>query len=104
MIREVDVMSLIMHNLKVAVRNLMKYRFQTFISVISISIGIVTLAFTHSMLLLCDLPPIHEEQYYERAYLIRFKSLDDDTRVSANPDGCTFRRMAKGNIIIINQI
>lgn len=71
-------MIMILHNVKVAVRNLMKYRFQTFISVLSIAIGIVTLAFTHSMLLLCECPPIHDEPYYERAYLIRFKSLNED--------------------------
>ena len=34
---------MILHNLKGAVRNLMKYRLQTLISVLSIAIGIVTL-------------------------------------------------------------
>lgn len=79
-------MSMIIHNVKVAVRNLMKYKFQTFISVLSIAIGIVTLAFTHSMLLLCEQPPIHDEPYYERAYWIRFKSLNEDEWVRANSE------------------
>lgn len=43
-------MKMILHNLKVAVRNLMKYKLQTIISIISIAIGIVTLALAHSVL------------------------------------------------------
>ena len=41
-------MKMTFHNLKVAVRNLMKYKLQTIISVLSIAIGIVTLAFAHA--------------------------------------------------------
>ena len=41
-------MKMTFHNLKVAVRNLMKYKLQTLISVLSIAIGIVTLAFAHA--------------------------------------------------------
>lgn len=37
-------MHMILHHLKVAVRNLLKYKLQTVISVLSIAIGIVTLA------------------------------------------------------------
>ena len=37
-------MHIILHNLKAAAHNLMKYRLQTLISVVSIAIGIVTLA------------------------------------------------------------
>ncbi|MDE6019341.1 MAG: ABC transporter permease [Muribaculaceae bacterium] len=77
---------MILHDIKVAVRNLMKYKFQTFISVLSIAIGIVTLAFTHSVLQLCELPPIYDEPYYNRAYLIRFKSINEDERVPANQE------------------
>lgn len=51
-------MNMFIHNIKVACRNLMKYKLQTLISVLSIAIGIVTLAFTHSMLLLCEWPEI----------------------------------------------
>ena len=43
-------MNMTFHNLKVAVRNLMKYKLQVTISVLSIAIGIVTLApvsYTH---------------------------------------------------------
>lgn len=79
-------MRLILHNIKVAWRNLMNYKLQTLISVLSIAIGIVTLAFTHSMLLLCEWPPIHDEPYYERAYWIRFKSLNEDELVQPTPE------------------
>ena len=37
-------MHMVLHHLKVAVRNLLKYKLQTVISVLSIAIGIVTLA------------------------------------------------------------
>ena len=43
-------MNMLLHNLKVALRNLMKYKLQTVISVLSIAIGIVTLAFVHAVM------------------------------------------------------
>lgn len=51
-------MNMILHNLKVACRNLMKYKLQTILSILCIAIGIVTLAFTHSILLLYEPSPI----------------------------------------------
>ena len=56
------------HNLKVAVRNLMKYKLQTVISVLSIAIGIVTLAFAHAAMSRLKLPCIYSQPYAERAY------------------------------------
>lgn len=53
-------MNLILHNIKVAVRNLMKYKLQTLISVLSIAVGIVTLAFTHSIMKNGQLPAIYD--------------------------------------------
>ncbi|MDE6019347.1 MAG: hypothetical protein K2G85_11125 [Muribaculaceae bacterium] len=41
---------MILHNLKVAVRNLMKYKLQTAISVLSIAVGILTISLAHSYL------------------------------------------------------
>ncbi len=67
-------MNIILHNLKVAVRNLMKYKLQTAISVLSIAVGIVTLSFTHSLLSRIQLPSIFYESYYDRAYKVSFKS------------------------------
>lgn len=70
-------MKMLFHNLKVAVRNLMKYKLQTIISVLSIAIGIVTLAFAHSAVSGFKLPAIYGEPYYDRAYSIRFEPLEN---------------------------
>ena len=58
------------HNLKVAVRNLMKYRLQTVISVLSIAIGIVTLAIAHAVLARTTVPSIYSRPYYDRTYTL----------------------------------
>ena len=52
---------MIYHNLKVAVRNLLKYKLQTLISVLSIAVGIVTLAFTHAALSRVKFPLIYSQ-------------------------------------------
>ncbi len=75
---------MILHNLKVAVRNLMKYKLQTAISVLSIAVGIVTLSFTHSLLSRFQLPSIYKESYYDRAYKVTFKS--ENNNEDANID------------------
>ena len=38
---------MILHNLKVAWRNLMKYKTQNLVSIVALAVGIVTLAATH---------------------------------------------------------
>ncbi len=73
-------MNTIIHNLKVAVRNLMKYKLQTFISVISIAIGIVTLSLAHSVMTRFRFPAIYAQPYSERAYNVSFKSVEDGNR------------------------
>lgn len=59
-------MHIILHNLKVAARNLMKYRLQTLISVVSIAIGIVTLAIAHALVSNAKFPAIYSQPYYSR--------------------------------------
>ena len=59
-------MHIILHNLKVAARNLMKYRLQTLISVVSIAIGIVTLAIAHALVSNVTFPAIYSQPYYIR--------------------------------------
>ena len=59
-------MHIILHNLKVAARNLMKYRLQTLISVVSIAIGIVTLAIAHALVSDVKFPAIYSQPYYSR--------------------------------------
>ncbi len=77
-------MNMILHNLKVAFRNLKKYKLQTAISVLSIAVGIVTLSFTHSLLSRFQFPAIYYESYYDRAYQLEFISKEDGKRVSIN--------------------
>ena len=67
---------LIIHNLKVALRNMTKYKLQTVISVLSIAIGIVTLAFAHSAAESAKLPSLYHQSYYDRAYEVWFDSLN----------------------------
>ncbi|MDE7418594.1 MAG: ABC transporter permease [Muribaculaceae bacterium] len=66
--------NLVYHNIRVAVRNLMKYKLQTLISIVSIAIGIVTLSLTHSLITAYRLPSIFYESYYDRAYKVSFSS------------------------------
>lgn len=77
-------MLFIIHNLKVALRNMTKYKLQTVISVLSIAIGIVTLAFAHSAAESAKLPALYHQSYYDRAYEVWFDSLtpapDADTQ------------------------
>lgn len=77
-------MNSIKHNLKVAVRNLMKYKLQTCISVLSIAIGIVTLSFAVSVMDKFRLPSIYHESYSDRAYKVSFKSGEDDEVVTVS--------------------
>lgn len=42
-------MNMIYHNLKVALRNSLKYKVQTMGSILSLAIGMVTLAMMHSI-------------------------------------------------------
>ncbi len=51
------------HNLKIAYRNLMKYKFQTLVSVLALAVGMVTLAAMHFVLKHFGPPAITEEPY-----------------------------------------
>lgn len=67
------------HNIKIAIRNLMKYKTQNIISVLSIAIGIVSLTFTNVLTSRFKMPSICSEPYYDRVYSIEFDSLDQQT-------------------------
>ena len=79
-------MNMLLHNLKVAWRNLMKYKFQTVINVLSIAIGIVTLSLVHSIMDCFRLPSIYYEPYSDRAYRITFQAKDGDLGKSITID------------------
>ena len=59
---------MITHNLKVAFRNLMKYKLQTVVSILSIAIGILTLAIVHTVLHEFKRPAVINEPYFDRLY------------------------------------
>lgn len=59
---------MIRHNLLVALRNLMKYKLQTMVSILSIAIGILTLAIVNTVLHEFKRPAVINEPYYDRLY------------------------------------
>ena len=68
-------MNLLTHNLKMAFRNLNKYKLQTLISIASIAIGIVTIAVVDVFTKPFRLPEVCKLPYYDRMYTLRFDSL-----------------------------
>lgn len=66
---------MLVHNLKVALRNILKYKVQTLDSILSLAIGMVTLAVVHSFLLNFRMASINHEPYYDRVYNLRFDSI-----------------------------
>lgn len=50
-------MNMLLHNLKVALRNILKYKVQTLGSILSLAIGMVTLAVVHSF---CRISVCHQ--------------------------------------------
>lgn len=66
---------MLLHNLKVALRNILKYKVQTLGSILSLAIGMVTLATVHSFLQNFRMASINHEPYYGRVYNLRFDSI-----------------------------
>lgn len=66
---------MLLHNLKVALRNILKYKVQTLGSILSLAIGMVTLATVHSFLQNFRMASINHEPYYDRVYNLRFDSI-----------------------------
>ncbi len=84
-------MNLLQHNIKVALRNLMKYKLQTAISVLSLAIGMLTLSIVYSALQKFSLPLICSQPYYDDAYVVSFDSIqnksDDNLGLSGGVRG-----------------
>lgn len=66
---------MLLHNLKVALRNILRYKVQTLGSILSLAIGMVTLATVHSFLQNFRMASINHEPYYDRVYNLRFDSI-----------------------------
>lgn len=79
-------MNLLSHNIKVALRNILKYKVQTLVSVLSLAVGMVTLSVVHSFLLNFQLPAICSEPYYDRTCAINFSMKQTQTSVNVNAD------------------
>ena len=73
---------LLLHNLKIAFRNLLKYKFQTLVSVVALAVGMVTLAATHFVLRYYAPPAICDEPYYDRLYEMSFAKISSDKDVA----------------------
>ena len=86
-------MKMILHNIKVAIRNLMKYKLQTAISVLSIAVGIVTLSFTHSLMSRYSLPQIFDEPYADRTYMVKFHPTSEEAKNRIEQNNTMFRVM-----------
>ena len=72
----VGVGPLLLHNLKIAIRNLLKYKLQNLISIIALAVGIVTLTATHFIVKHMGAPSISEEEYYNRCYLVEIVDIN----------------------------
>ena len=98
-------MNMIYHNLKVALRNSLKYKVQTMGSILSLAIGMVTLAMMHSLLLNSRARAISDEAYYDRVYTIRFDSIQKrQTNDAINANGDIIRAIkANGGLRSIEQ-
>ena len=64
------------HNLKIAIRNLSKYKVQNLISIIALAVGIVTLTATHFIVKHMGASSISEEEYYNRCYLVEIVDIN----------------------------
>ena len=98
-------MNMLLHNLKVALRNILKYKVQTMGSIMSLAIGMVTLAVVHSFLQNFRMPSISHEAYYDRVYTIRFDSIQKrQTDDPINTNGDIIRAIkANGGLRCIEQ-
>ena len=80
---------MLLHNLKVALRNILKYKVQTLGSILSLAIGMVMLAVVHSFLQNFRMASINHEPYYDRVYNLRFDSIQkrqSDNSIRINGD------------------
>ncbi len=79
-------MNMILHNLKVAFRNLEKYKLQTLISVLSIAVGILTISLAHSYLRSVKLNALYDLPFIERTYNVTFKECISGEDANINMD------------------
>ena len=79
-------MNMIIHNLKVALRNLMKYKLQTLISMLSIAVGILTISLAHSFLSNLKLNALYDRPFIDRTYNVTLRSVTSGKKMEINGD------------------
>ncbi len=77
------------HYIKIALRNLAKYKTQTIISIVSLAVGMTVLAVIQCLLFLIRKPAVYSEPYADRCYVMRLESgnegeIFDFTQTEAN--------------------
>ena len=72
---------MITHNLKIAWRNLMKYKMQNLVSAVALAVGMVTIAATHYVLGQMKLPGYCYESYGDRIHVMYLRELKDTTQL-----------------------
>ena len=69
---------MITHNLKIAWRNLMKYKMQNLVSAVALAVGIVTIAATHYVMKRYEDPAITDEPYFNRTCVLKVYPINAD--------------------------
>lgn len=77
---------MVSHNLKVAVRNLMKYKIQTLLSIICIAVGITAFSLVQSFLDNVRLPSVYDQPFSDRAYDLTFKHINSGEKAEISMD------------------
>ena len=69
---------MITHNLKIAWRNLMKYKMQNLVSAVALAVGMVTIAATHYVMKRYADPAITDEPYFNRTCVLKVYPINAD--------------------------
>ena len=69
---------MITHNLKIAWRNLMKYKMQNLVSAVALAVGMVTIAATHYVMKRYEDPAITDEPYFNRTCVLKVYPINAD--------------------------
>ena len=69
---------MITHNLKIAWRNLMKYKMQNLVSAVALAVGMVTIAATHYVMKRYEDPAITNEPYFNRTCVLKVYPINAD--------------------------
>ena len=72
------------HYLKIALRNLMKYKLQMLVSIVALAVGVVTLAATHFVLKYMREPAILDEPYAKECYIVHLTNKQNEVKVDGS--------------------